>query len=386
MNYNNFKLLFQIVFLIIALNSCTENSNSIKFNGNKNQINGALSSFQTKFKYISNIEVNNFDNYKILTIKGKNRDLTYLLYSTNAKIDTAWLKTNFMIAVPVKNVTSLVASSIGFMDELGCLNIIKAVSKKQYIYNGVIRDGIDSKKVLELGEMQQLDYEKLLRTNSDLFIQSNYSDDFEIDQRISKAGITTLLMSDWKETNPLGRAEWIKVLALFVQKEAEADSIFNMIEKRYLILKDTAAKIDEQKTALLGAPFKDVWYVPAGGSYKAKLLKAAAVDYRWKNEEETASLPLSLEVVIKNQIDANVWIECPYKTYKELITQDSRFGIFAAFKNKNIYHYKKQLHADGANNYWERGVGRPDELLSDLINVFHSDKYKTEMFYYERLK
>ena len=386
MNYNNLKFLFQIVLLILVLNSCTENTNLIKLKGEKIQIDEALSSFQTQFKYIKSIEIENFNKYKILTFKAKTTSLTYLLYSPNTEIDSLWPKSDYYVAVPVKNITSLVASSIGYADELKCLGRIKAVSKKQYVYNGVVRNEIDSGKIVELGEMQQLDYEKLLSTNSDLFIQSNYSSDFEIDERITKAGIPSLLMSDWKEINPLGRAEWIKVIGLFVQKEAVADSIFNTIEKSYLALKDTAAKFDEPKTALLGAPYKDVWYMPAGGSYKAKILKAAAVNYKWDNEEGSASLPLSLEVVIKNQVDADVWIECPYKTYNELIAQDSRFGVFKAFKNKEVYHYKKQLRDDGANNYWERGVGRPDELLSDLINVFHSDKYKTEMFYYEKLK
>jgi iron complex transport system substrate-binding protein len=375
-----------LLIIMLLLGSCSHNKKAEVISDNPQEIHSAISNFNTSFKYISNISIENNADYKLLTIKGASRDLTYLLYPKGSKADTAWPNTSFKIAVPVQNITSLVASSIGYLNDLNCLNKIKAISKKQYVYNTFIRQKIDEGSLIELGEMQQLDYEKLLSTKSDLFIQSNYSNDFEIDQRISKAGITTLLMSDWKETNPLGRAEWIKVIALFVQKEIEADSIFNVIEKRYLALKDTAAKFDEQKTALLGAPFKDVWYMPAGESYKARLLKDAAVNYKWKNEEGTASLPLSLEVVIKNQANAGVWIECPFRTYKELISQDSRFGIFTAFKNKKIYQYKKQLHTDGANNYWERGVGRPDELLSDLINVFHSDKYKTEMFYYEKLK
>ncbi|RLD40917.1 MAG: hypothetical protein DRI86_14410 [Bacteroidetes bacterium] len=385
MSLINRNIVFQLL-LIIVLNSCKEN---IKTNYIKEEVfqsNEELSSFQTNFKYIDNIEVENFNDYKLVKIKGNTRDLIYLLYSRKSKVDTLWTKADFYVAVPVHNITTLVASSIGYADELRCLDRIKAVSKKQYIYNSVVRDRIDSGEIVELGEMQQLDYEKLLRTNPDLFIQSDYSDNFEIDNRVLKAGIPTLLFSDWKETNPLGRAEWIKLIALFVQKEEMADSIFSDIEKRYLSLKDTAAMIDEQKTALLGAPFKDVWYMPAGDSYKVQLLNDAAVDYKWRTEKGNASLPLSLEVVIKNQVYADVWIECPYRTFDKLIAQDSRFSIFKAFKNKEIYHYKKQLRDDGANNYWERGVGRPDELLSDLINVFHPNEYKTEMFYYQKLK
>ena len=233
--------------------------------------------------------------------------------------------------------------------------------------------------------MQQMDYEKLLMTNPDLLIKSNYSDDFDFDEKLRNTEITTLLFSDWKETNPLGRAEWIKVLGLFVQKEARADSIFKEIEKNYIALRDSVKFITSKKSVLLGAPYKDVWYMPSGDSYKAKLLSDAGVNYKWKDEKGSGSLALSLESVIKEQAESDVWIESPYKTYANLMAQDSRYKIFKAFKQKEVYHYKKQIRPDGANNYWERGVGRPDELLGDLIGVFYKNN-DGALKYYQRLK
>ncbi len=386
MGFLNIKLYSYLAFVLLLLNSCSNVNNNNNIDNSNSIINiDTIKSFHTNFKYIKNIDVKNIANNKLLTIKTTNKKIIYLLHSRGAKINSNWAKADFIVDVPVNNIATLVASSIGFLNVLNCLDKVKAISRKKYIYNKIIRDRIDSARILELGELQQLDYEKLLTTRPNLFIQSNYNDGFNFDDRVTKAGINTLILSDWKETSPLGRAEWIKVIALFVGKEQMADSIFSEIENKYTALKKIVSNISKRKTVLLGAPFKDIWYMPAGGSYKAQLLNDAGIDYKWKSELGSTSLPLSLETVITNQADADVWIECPYKTYKELFNQDSRFSVFKAYKNKNIYHYKRQIRKDGANNYWERGVGRPDEILSDLIEVFYPDVYKSSMNYYQKL-
>ncbi len=43
-----------------------------------------------------------------------------------------------------------------------------------------------------------------------------------------------VINAEYLEKHPLGRAEWIKFVALFFDREKEADSIFNVIENDYL--------------------------------------------------------------------------------------------------------------------------------------------------------
>ena len=69
------------------------------------------------------------------------------------------------------------------------------------------------------------------------------------------------------ETSPLARTEWIKFVAAFYNKSAEADSIFDQIESRYLEAKKTAASATDKPTVLMNANFKGTWYMPGGKSY-----------------------------------------------------------------------------------------------------------------------
>ena len=50
---------------------------------------------------------------------------------------------------------------------------------------------------------------------------------------LENAGIPVLLNSDWQELTLLGRAEWVKMLAVLLNKEKEVNEFFNRIEQDY---------------------------------------------------------------------------------------------------------------------------------------------------------
>ncbi len=385
-----YYLIFSLLLLLAF--SC-QNDKDVKYSitsQDSSYKKAAEFDYNLKFKYTSNIKVENKIDYKLITLynpwqKGE-KWISYLLYPKNAKPDTSWPKTDFIIPVPVDKIAVVAASSIGFIEELHQLSKVKAISKRKFIYNNQIRHNVDNGDVFEIISGEQVNIEHLLASNSQLLIQTPFSSEINQDKKVIDAGIPVVYNCDWLETNPLGRAEWIKFISLFLCKERMADSVFTSIENKYHSLKNFASTLDTNVDFLVGGLYKDVWYMPAGGSYKAFLFNDAATNYSWKHSISIASLPLSIESVIKEQLNADYWIEAPYKTYEELEASNSRYVIFKAFKNKRVYHFLKQARSDGANNYWERGVCRPDEVLSDLINIFHSQDYNSNMYYYEELK
>lgn len=386
------RLFLIYIFILFSAISCKQNdiAKEQKVKDNSSEQIKNVFSFDTIFKYTSNIAVENKIDYQIVTLynpweKGE-KWITYLIYPRESKFDTAWPKTDFQVPVPVDNIAVASASSIGFLDELSELSKVKAVSVKKYVYNQEIREEIDNSEIVEIGGNTQINIEQLLASNSNLFFQTPYTSDLSNDRKVTATGIPIAYNCDWLETNPLGRAEWIKFIALFLREERLADSIFNNIEVNYNNLKNMASQYNSNVNFLVGGLFKDVWYMPAGGSYKALLFKDAATNYSWQTNSSIASLPLSIESVIKEQLEADYWIEAPYKTFSELAANNPRYTVFKAFKDKNVYHFYKQARDDGSNNYWERGVCRPDEVLSDLICIFHPEKYHSDLHYYDKLK
>lgn len=382
--------LLSLIIVLFVLNSCGIKHNSIEKDKENTIVSSDnFSNFNTEFKYAKNIRLDQFETYKLISILNPwgsgDTLLTYVLFPKGVENGNL-PKANYTIGIPVDRLAPMSASAIGFLDELNAIDKISAITKMQNIYNLSIREKIDKGLILELGFSENINFELLLSSNIDMLIQTPYGPDLSSDNRISEAGIPIIYNADWLETSPLGRAEWIKFIALFIQEDEKADSIFNAIEKDYLDLSAKAKEFKQNDDVIIGALFKDVWYMPSGNSFKAILINDAGSKYYWNSTPNNGSEALGFEVVVKNQLNTNVWIEAPYKTYKDLIAADSRYGIFAAVKNKNTFHNMKQMHDDGANNYWERGVCKPNEILSDLIRIFHPQEYQAEFHYFDELK
>ena len=71
---------------------------------------------------------------------------------------------------------------------------------------------------------------------------------------------------DYKEPLPLGQAEWVKLVGLFIGKEQEANALFAGIEQRYTDLKDKALKAGHRPTVTSGEMHYGTWRAVAVGS------------------------------------------------------------------------------------------------------------------------
>ena len=98
-------------------------------------------------------------------------------------------------------------------------------------------------------------------------------------------------------------------MALFFNKEKEADSVFNEIEKEYLNANALVKDIAKRPTVMSGIVYGDAWFMPAGKNYAAHLLKDAGTDYLWKDTEKSGFLELSFESVFEKAKDEDLDME-----------------------------------------------------------------------------
>jgi len=136
--------------------------------------------------------------------------------------------------------------------------------------------------------------------------------------------------------------------------------------------------------------YSDSWYMPGGKSYVAELLNDAGANYLWRDNENTGSIPLSFEQVYAVAKDADFWINLSTLRHKrELLSYDSRYSEFKAFKNGQLYNNNLYSNALGYTVYWETGMIYPDRILCDLIRIFHPETKNSlgdKMNYYLQLK
>ena len=56
----------------------------------------------------------------------------------------------------------------------------------------------------------------------------------------------------------------------------------------------------------------------------------------------------------------------------ELAEMDEKHTWFKAYRNNRVYNWRKQMKPSGANNFWERGVVHPEEMLEDVIHMLNN--------------
>jgi iron complex transport system substrate-binding protein len=224
--------------------------------------------------------------------------------------------------------------------------------------------------VKDLGDAFNLDIERLLLLNPQVVMTSAYNAEDENSKRMRQTGLTLLYNIEWQEKTLLGRAEWIKFMGAFFDKEALADSIFSNVAKRYNDIKSQAAAlISSAPTVLSGQDFRGTWSMPGGQSFNARLFHDAGARYYYAGNNASGSIATSIEEALLHFSDATIWVNVQASTLEELGKMDKKYKLFKAYQNGNVYNTLKRSTATGGNDYWENGVARPDLLLSDMIRI-----------------
>ncbi|NDV59072.1 iron ABC transporter substrate-binding protein [Bacteroides sp. 519] len=343
-----------------------------KFLGEEIEIPGTQPS--GGFNHAKLFSIEQTDDYKTITVfnpwKPGEIYARYYLVKENA---TPVPADGDKILIPVKTLMANSATHIGFLDLLGELDKVTGVCSSDYIYNSVIGERVAGGQAIDLGDAFSLDIERLLLLHPQAVMTTAYNADDENSKRMKQTGLTILYNIEWQEQTLLGRAEWIKYVGAFFDKDALADSIFTTVEQRYNEIKEMAAGTTTQPTVLSGQDFRGSWSMPGGKSFNAQLFKDAGGDYFYQKDNSTGSLSTTIEEALINFNKADVWVNVQANTLAELALTDSKYKLFKAFREGKVYNNNKRITGSGGNDYWEGAVARPDLLLSDMIKIFHPE-------------
>lgn len=277
-----------------------------------------------------------------------------------------------IIPVPVERMVVTSTTHIPALEALGVGDRIVGFPETRYISSSATRARVASGAIAEVGSNEALNTEIVLALQPDLLIGFGVSGRNRTYDVLQQTGIPVAYNGDWTEQTPLGKAEWIKFFAPFFGLEQKADSLFTRIEEGYQDARTLAAGASHKPTVFSGALYKDVWYLPGGGSWAAQFLKDANATYLWADSEEVGSLALSVESVIERARNAEFWISpSQYTAYSEMEAANRHYSQFRAFQNKQVYTFARTTGATGGYLYYELAPNRPDLVLRDLIHILH---------------
>lgn len=349
-----------------------------------------LFDYQAEVEYSNVFDVEYHGNYKLVTVSepwpGAQSGFTYLLVQRGTDVPDG-IVADRVIEVPVRSIVSMSTSYLPHLETLDLVDTLIAVDALAWISSEAVLERVEAGGVKEVGSGPTVNVELLLDLEPELIMTYGQGGEYDTHPKLEEANLPYVINAEWNEKDPLARAEWVKFMALFFNKERRAAEVFSDIESEYRELTGLAASASEKPTVFIGAPYQGTWWVSGGASFAARLLADAGAEYIWADDDSTGSLMLDIETVYEKAGSADFWLNTGYwNTLADAKAADERFTKFAAYKNGDVYNNNRRMGPGGGNLYYESGPANPDVILADLIAIFHPELLpEHELYYYKKL-
>lgn len=365
-----------IIMIFISLLSCTSQSTQHQLK------------VTSQPRYATGFRVTNLDHAKQVEVmypyQGATSGIQYLLVEKGAEVPPH-NETVQVIQVPLDNIVCTSTTHIPLLDYLDETDKLIGFPTLDYVSSEKMRSRIDAGKITDLGTDKGMDLEKLFVLKPSLVMSYLMSADLGQLKKIQELEIPVVINAEYLEKHPLGRAEWIKFMALFFGKEDVADSVFNTIENDYLSTAQLAKSISKTPTTMSGIVYGDVWFMPGGQNYAARLLKDAGCHYLWEEDTSQGYLELTFESVYQKAKDADLWIGVgSFNSLREIQDAEARYTKFKPFITHQVYTYNARKGAKGGSEFLELGYLRPDLILKDLVKIAHQDALPGYTLYFHK--
>lgn len=288
------------------------------------------------------------------------------------------------VEVPISKTIVMTMLQLSNFTALDAHDVIKGITGTKNLYDEDILNRVKNGNIVKIGMEGEFDPELIMAANPDVIFISPFKRGGYAS--IKETGITLVPHLGYKELDPLGQAEWIKFIGLFIGKEAQADSIFYGIERRYNDAKALASGAEQKPTVFSGEMHGGNWFAVGGKNHLAQMFRDAGAVYVFDNDE-TGGVPVEFEQMYSAAADADYWrILNSFQgefTYEALKASEPRNELFKAYRDKHVIYCNMR-----ETPYYELTPVEPDVVLKDLIAIFHPELMPADYqpTYYRLLK
>lgn len=289
-----------------------------------------------------------------------------------------------VIETPVRSTICMTSLQLSNFAKLDALDVVSGITSTRHLFNKQMKQQLKEGKTAKIGIEGNFDNELIMSMNPDvIFISPFKRGGYDA---LREIGIPLVPHLGYKEMTPLGQAEWIKFIGLFIGKEAEANQKFAGIENRYNELKQRVAGVAKRPVVFSGEIRGGNWYAVGGKSFLAQLFRDAGADYFLKDDPRSGGVTLDFETVYSQAESADYWrIVNSYDgvfSYEVLKQQDPRYADFRAFREQGVLYCNMR-----EKPFYESMPTQPEVVLEDLIKAFHPELVPDYIpSYYQLLK
>lgn len=212
------------------------------------------------------------------------------------------------------------------------------------------RQAIENGRMHYAGKYNTPDYELIVSQGCDLAVESTmiYHSP-EVKEKLEEFEIPVLVEHSSYESHPLGRTEWMKLYAVLLDKEEEAEQYFSGQQE---MLEDVLGQKNTEKTvAFFSISSNGYVTVRKSGDYVAKMIELSGGRYVFQNlgdENALSTMNMQMEDFYAGARDAdyliyNSAIEGELHSLDELLEKSSVLKDFKAVQNGNVWCTQKNL-------------------------------------------
>jgi iron complex transport system substrate-binding protein len=325
----------------------------------------------------ANFTVSYHRSYKVVTVRetptGDPAE-TYVLVQCGAPRPafTGALANATVATVPVTSFYSASTTHLPLLGDLGRLDVLTGVARLKDLTGDAIQARVRAGQIREFAPVDVVDAELIVSQRPGLLMASGTPSASLA--AVRRTGVPVVANTAWLEPTALARAEWIKYLAVFLNEERAAQRLHGEMKGRYRALSDRAVAVpDAGKPLVMTGRGSSGNFVIAGGrSYVAALIRDAGGRYVWADDTAVGTRTLDLEAQLRRAAKADIWINGGgWRDLEAMVEDEPRYGLFKAYRQRQVWVYERRLSSTGANDYWSRSVSRPDVVLADLVKIFH---------------
>ena len=368
-----------VFFLAITALFCACTKRNANTQGNEDVV--SCDSFEAvEVKYATGFTVRDSANIRLVDV-GES-DHFALVHSGDEDVPSEYTK----ICVPIKSTICMTSLQLSNFTVLDALDVVKGLTGTKNLFNKDVLQRVEDGRMVKIGMEGNFDTEMVLAANPDvIFISPSKRGGYDA---IKETGVTLVPHLGYQELDPLGQAEWVKFVGMFIGKEREANEVFAGIERRYNDLKDKVEHLDSEERPLVfsGEMHYGNWHAVGGKNYLAQIFRDAGATYVI-DDDETAGEDLEFEKMYALAAQADYWrILNSYEgdfSYDALRASETRNELFRAFKERKVIYCNMKQQP-----YYEISPVEPDVLLKDFVAIFHPELVEADYQpkYYRLLK
>ena len=353
----------------------TENTDGVKSTGTGLEheileIPGLTYDHSMELEYATQFAVDYYqDDYAMITIA---QEGSYLVVPEGKEAPEGLDKEIKVLQQPLDHIYLVATSSMDLFRAIdGIGNITLSGTDENGWYIEEAKEAMENGNIQYAGKYSAPDYELILANGCDLAIESTmiyHSPD--VREKLEGFDIPVLVEHSSYESDPLGRMEWLKLYAVLLDKEEEADAYF---QSQTDMLTDVLGAENTEKTvAFFSINSNGYVTVRKTGDYISKMIELAGGRYIFQNlgdDNALSTMNMQMEDFYAGACDAdyiiyNSAIESELHSLDELLEKSSLLADFKAVKEGNVWCTEKSLFQETT------GIAT---MISDMHTMLTSD-------------